>query len=158
MSKGSSMFQTIVVGTDGSETATSAVQKAVELAALCGGTLHLVHAHKLVSTGQMAHAAVAGAPTFDVEGVNRGIEEESRQIGAHAASQAERAGVQCETHLVPGDAADSLIDVATTVGADLIVVGNRGMTGARRFFLGSVPNKVAHHCPCNLLIIDTTPK
>jgi nucleotide-binding universal stress UspA family protein len=150
------MFQTIVVGTDGSETATSAVQKAVELAALHGATVHLVHAHRLVSSGQMAHAAAAGAPTFDVEGVNRGIEEESRQVGAHAASQAERAGVKCETHLVPGDAADALIDVATTVGADLIVVGNRGMTGARRFFLGSVPNKVAHHCPCNLLIVDTT--
>jgi len=151
------MFESIVVGTDGSQTATIAVQQAVELAALHGATLHLVHAHRLVSAGQMANAAVAGAPTFDIEGVNRGIEEESRQVGVHAASQAERAGVKCETHLVPGDAADALIDVAEQVGADLIVVGNRGMTGARRV-LGSVPNKVSHHSPCSLLIIDTMKK
>ena len=41
-------------------------------------------------------------------------------------------------------------------GADLIVVGNKGMTGARRFLLGSVPNKISHHAPCSVLIIRTT--
>jgi nucleotide-binding universal stress UspA family protein len=45
--------------------------------------------------------------------------------------------------------------VAENVGADLVVVGNRGMSGVRRFVLGSVPNKVSHHSPCNLLIVDT---
>ena len=55
-----------------------------------------------------------------------------------------------------GEAADALIGVAEETGADLIVVGNRGMSGARRFVLGSVPNTVSHHCPCILLIVDTT--
>ena len=55
-----------------------------------------------------------------------------------------------------GDAADALIRVATNARADLIVVGNRGMAGARRFVLGSVPNKVSHHCPSSLLIVDTS--
>ena len=50
---------------------------------------------------------------------------------------------------------DALIDVAEQVNADLLVVGNRGMSGVRRM-LGSVPNKVSHHCPCTLLIVDTT--
>jgi nucleotide-binding universal stress UspA family protein len=63
--------------------------------------------------------------------------------------------VNCETHQLPGDAADALLDVAEQVGADLLVVGNRGMTGARRFVLGSVPNEVSHHSPCSLLIVDT---
>jgi nucleotide-binding universal stress UspA family protein len=46
--------------------------------------------------------------------------------------------------------------VAETEGADLIVVGNKGMTGARRFLLGNVPNKVSHHAPCSVLIVRTS--
>ena len=60
-----------------------------------------------------------------------------------------------ETHSRPADAATALIDVAEEVGADLLVIGNRGMSGARRFILGSVPNKISHHSPCSLLIVDT---
>ncbi len=55
-----------------------------------------------------------------------------------------------------GDPADAILDVAEEQGADLIVVGNRGMTGAKRFLLGSVPNKISHHAPCSVLIIRTT--
>jgi len=149
------MFDVIVVGTDGSETAGIALTKAIELAAKFDATLHVVHAHRLVSTAALGQAAAAGGPTFDIVEVNRGIEADSREVSARAATQAERAGVKCETHHLPGDAADALIDVAEQVGADLLVLGNRGMTGARRFVLGSVPNKVSHHCPCSLLIVDT---
>ena len=52
-----------------------------------------------------------------------------------------------------GDAADAILDVAEEQGSDLIVVGNKGMTGATRFLLGSVPNKVSHHAPCSVLIV-----
>ena len=55
-----------------------------------------------------------------------------------------------------GDAADKIIEIAENEGADLIVIGNKGMTGAKRFLLGSVPNKVSHHAPCSVLIIRTT--
>ena len=48
------------------------------------------------------------------------------------------------------------LDVAEEQGAELIVVGNKGMTGAKRFLLGSVPNKVSHHAPCSVLIVRTT--
>ena len=58
-------------------------------------------------------------------------------------------------HSRPTDAATALIDIAEEVGADLLVIGNRGMSGARRFILGSVPNKISHHAPCSLLIVDT---
>ena len=57
---------------------------------------------------------------------------------------------------MPGDPADALIGAAQDIGADLIVVGSRGMSGMRRFILGSVPNRVSHHCPCSLLIVDTS--
>ena len=66
------------------------------------------------------------------------------------------AGAEVRTHARQGDPADALLDVAEELGADVIVVGNKGMTGAKRFLLGSVPNKVSHHAPCSVLIIRTT--
>jgi len=55
-----------------------------------------------------------------------------------------------------GDAADAILDIAEEQRSELIVVGNKGMTGAKRFLLGSVPNKVSHHAPCSVLIVRTT--
>ena len=66
------------------------------------------------------------------------------------------ASTQVETFARQGDAADAILDVAEEQRADLIVVGNKGMTGAKRFLLGSVPNKVSHHAPCSVLIVRTT--
>ena len=63
---------------------------------------------------------------------------------------------EVETFARQGDAADAILDVAEEQRSDLIVVGNRGMTGAKRFLLGSVPNKVSHHAPCSVLIVRTT--
>ena len=151
------MFDVIVVGTDGSESAAVAVRRATALAKLTSGTLHVVSAYRPVSIGSVAMAASAGAATPDVESVNRTMTAEGERVCEHAASEARREGVKVELHAVPGDAADVLVTVAKDVGADLVVVGNRGMSGARRFVLGSVPNKVSHHCPCSLLIVDTTP-
>jgi nucleotide-binding universal stress UspA family protein len=64
--------------------------------------------------------------------------------------------VKVDTFAREGDAADAILDVAEETNADLIVVGNKGMTGTKRFLLGSVPNKVSHHAPCSVLIIRTT--
>jgi nucleotide-binding universal stress UspA family protein len=73
-----------------------------------------------------------------------------------ARAAATTAGVgEVETHARQGDAADAILDVAEEQGADLIVIGNKGMTGAKRFLLGSVPNKVSHHAPCSVLIVRT---
>jgi nucleotide-binding universal stress UspA family protein len=73
-----------------------------------------------------------------------------------AAAESQAAGVATETYARQGDPADAILDVAEERGADLIVVGNKGMTGAKRFLLGSVPNKVSHHAPCSVLIIRTS--
>jgi nucleotide-binding universal stress UspA family protein len=64
-------------------------------------------------------------------------------------------GVEMETHAVRGDPAEALIEIAEETGAELIVVGSKGMTGARRFLLGNVPNKVSHHAHCSVLIVRT---
>jgi nucleotide-binding universal stress UspA family protein len=73
-----------------------------------------------------------------------------------AASELGKDGVQVETFARQGDPADAILDVAEEHNADLIIVGNKGMTGAKRFLLGSVPNKVSHHAPCSVLIVRTT--
>ncbi|HUI47428.1 MAG TPA: universal stress protein [Acidimicrobiia bacterium] len=150
------MFDVIVVGTDGSESAGVAVEHAADLALMKGGILHIVSAYRPVSLGSVAMAASAGASPIDVDQVNRGVAAEGELVCEHAAEAARRRGVKVEVHAVPGEPADVLIGVAQEVGADVLVVGNRGMSGARRFVLGSVPNKVSHHCPCSLLIVDTS--
>jgi nucleotide-binding universal stress UspA family protein len=149
------MFKTIVVGTDGSATAGIAVQRAIDIAALSGGTLHVVHAYRTVSLGTASIAASGGGPTVDMEAVNHELAEQASLICTHAAQAAERQGFSVEVHAAAGDPADAILTIAKDCGADLVVVGNRGMNGARRFVLGSVPNKVSHHCPCDLLIVDT---
>jgi nucleotide-binding universal stress UspA family protein len=73
---------------------------------------------------------------------------------ARAAASLEEAGVRVERHAVDGSPADAIISVAEAAGADLIVVGSRGMQGARRV-LGSTPNSVAHKAPCHVLVAKT---
>jgi nucleotide-binding universal stress UspA family protein len=146
------MFETIVVGTDGSETAEEAVRQATALARTCGDRtrIHLVTAYKpveamLVGT-EVVPAGLAGA--VDPRG-------EARLVADEAADKIRAEGVEVETYVWPGDAASAIIDVAATAKADVIVVGSRGMSGAARFLLGSVPNRVSHHAPCNVLIVRT---
>ena len=73
-----------------------------------------------------------------------------------AAAEAKKEKVTVVTHPREGDPADAILDVAEENGADLVLVGNKGMTGARRFLLGSVPNKISHHSPCDVWIVKTT--
>jgi nucleotide-binding universal stress UspA family protein len=73
-----------------------------------------------------------------------------------AASIAQAEGVAVNTYARQADPSDAILDVAEEQKADLIVVGNKGMAGAKRFLLGSVPDKISHHAPCSVMIIRTT--
>ena len=150
------MFTTIVVGTDGSDNAAIAVRRAAELAKAGGGTLHVVHAYQPMSHGQLAMGATNMGPAVDVDQINAGITDHAGTVCANAATAAAAEGVSVETHSVAGDPTDALISVAESEHADLVVVGNRGMGSVKRFFLGSVPNKISHHAPCSVLIVDTS--
>jgi len=146
------MFAAIVVGTDGSETAARAVAMATEMARVHGARLHLVTAYEPVvpalsaeeqeALGELAWMASPG--------------ERAERIAAGAADEAGDAGIEVETHVTVGDPAHALIDVAEQRGADLIVVGNKGLSSPARFLLGSVPSKVVHHAPCHVLVVRTT--
>jgi nucleotide-binding universal stress UspA family protein len=147
------MFRQIVVGTDGSETAGKAVAQAAELAASVGSVLLIVSAFEPVGGSRLREEAVQ-APD-DVRWMVNPREDVDATL-ATAIEVAEEKGVAVRTFARQGDPADAILDVAEEEHADLIVVGNKGMTGAKRFLLGSVPNKVSHHAPCSVLIVRTT--
>jgi nucleotide-binding universal stress UspA family protein len=147
------MFNRIVVGTDGSETAAEAVRQAVELARLTGAQLSIVSAYSS-SSGRRAQTAQQEAPA-DVQ-YELGPREDVILVLDAAAAQAKAAGVEVQTHPVEADPADAILNVAEETKADLIVVGNKGMTGARRYLLGSVPNNVSHHAQCSVIIVRTS--
>jgi nucleotide-binding universal stress UspA family protein len=147
------MFSAIVVGTDGSETAGKAVLQATELAKQVGASINLVSAYEPVANQRLRKEA-RDVPK-DLEWMVNPREDVEATL-KEAAEQVEEAGVKVETYAREGDAADAILDVAEETHADLIVVGNKGMTGTKRFLLGSVPNKVSHHAPCSVLIIRTT--
>jgi nucleotide-binding universal stress UspA family protein len=147
------VFKRIVVGTDGSETAAQAVAQAIELAGLSGATLSIVSAYQ-PAPGRRVQAEQAGAPA-DVQ-YEIGPREDVNLILDAAAAEAKKAGLEVQTHPVEADPADAILNVAEEAKADLIVVGNKGMTGARRYLLGSVPNNVSHHASCSVIIVRTT--
>jgi len=123
-------YERILVGTDGSATAARAVARAVQIAASTGASLTILTA----GPAERGQAVV----------------EAARE--AHA-----DAGVPIDVLVVDDDPVRALVDTAREGGYDLLVVGNKGMTGLTRFLhLGSVPNKLSHHLPCNLLIVKTT--
>jgi nucleotide-binding universal stress UspA family protein len=136
------MYSTIVVGTDGSETARQAVRQATRLAAASGARIELVSAYEPV-------------PQSPPDGWSVSAREDVEAALREAAEEIMAAGVEVAIYARQGDPAAALLDVAEERRADLIVVGNRGLTGAERFLLGSVPNKVSHHAPCSVLIIRT---
>jgi nucleotide-binding universal stress UspA family protein len=147
------MFRSIVVGTDGSETAQKAVQEAIELAKAVGASIELVSAYEPVPNARLRQEA--RETPDDIQWMVNPREEVDSTL-SEACDAVREAGVDVKTYAREGDPADAILDVAEEKGADLIVVGNKGMTGAKRFLLGSVPNKVSHHAPCSVLIIRTT--
>jgi nucleotide-binding universal stress UspA family protein len=147
------VFATIVVGTDGSQTATEAVRQAADLARTVGARLEIVSAYEPVPRARLRSESKHAPP--DIQWAINPREDVDATL-ADAAAIARDAGVDVAVHPRQGDPADAILDVAEELGADLVVVGNKGMTGAKRFLLGSVPNKISHHAPCGVLIIRTT--
>jgi nucleotide-binding universal stress UspA family protein len=151
--KGRDMFGSIVVGTDGSETASEAVRQATELAKAVGAQIFIVSAFEPVGNQRLREERQ------EVPDDMSWMVNEREDVNATlktAAEQIEEAGVKVESFARQGDPADAILDVAEEQKADLIIVGNKGMSGAKRFLLGSVPNKVSHHAPCSVMIIRTT--
>ncbi len=128
-SRGGLMYKRIVIATDGSPTAGVAAQTGASLAAAVGAEAILL------SVGE---PAIVGP------------------VLAEAAESLASTGASLVTRAVAGDPAEAICEVAEREGADLVVVGNKGMTGSKRFLMGSIPNHVSHNAPCDVLIVRTT--
>ncbi|GAC1581856.1 MAG: universal stress protein [Candidatus Dormibacteria bacterium] len=145
------MYRKILVGTDGLPSAQKAVSKAAELAELCGAELHIVTVIRtgspllMEATLPSAMPEMSWAPERE-EAIERILEEASRPFSGR---------LDVQTHGRAGDPGEAILEVASATGADLIVLGNRGMQGYRRI-LGSVPNHVSHAATCSLLIVQTS--
>jgi nucleotide-binding universal stress UspA family protein len=143
------MGEHFVVGTDGSETAKVAVAEAVRLAKSLDAEVHLVSSYK-----PLRGAKIAGAPEGAAKVWAPLPDANVEAVLSEAAAGARMAGVKVETHALEEEPADALLKVADDVDATMIVVGSRGMHGAKRV-LGSVPNAVSHKASCNVLIVST---
>jgi nucleotide-binding universal stress UspA family protein len=144
------MYQSIVVGTNGSPTADIALDRAIALAKMTGAVLHVVSAYEPAP----AHVA-GGRPAAEVQAAPVTQHFKVDAVLDRATHIAQGGGIEIDAHGPRGDAASAIISVAEETKADLIVLGSKGMQGARRV-LGSVPNKVSHHAPCDVLIVQTT--
>jgi nucleotide-binding universal stress UspA family protein len=144
------MAETIVVGTDGSETAKRAVDEAVRLAKALGAELHLVSAFEA-----LRGARIAGAPEGAAKVWAPLPDAQVEATLSETAAVVRIGGMEVSTHALEKDPADALLEVADKVGASMIVVGSQGMHGAKRLTLGNVPNKVSHRARCNVLIVAT---
>ena len=144
------MIETIAVGTDGSGTADKAVEFAMDMAEKFGAKLVIASSYRPVTEDKIrAEQREAPEdiqwsinPTEAVDSTLKSVEERARDRGLETTSEARQ-----------GDPADVLCEIAEQHGADLLVVGNKGM---QRRVLGSVPNSVSHKAPCSVLIVKTT--
>ena len=146
------MYRTIVVGTDCSATADIAVDRAADMARAMGARLHLVSAFSEPVGVVLAASAAAGTVAPDWS--EAAIAERDARIEALGA-RLRLDGLEVTTAVDNGDAAATLIAEAARVDADVIVVGDKGLKGIRGL-LGSVPNRLTHKAPVDVLVVHTT--
>jgi nucleotide-binding universal stress UspA family protein len=147
-------YTTVVVGTDGSDSALAAVDRAAALAAAERAQLIVVCVAIPVAAAAAVSSAEFGEPRIDQDVPGA---EAAMDALAAASGRAEQAGVEDVTAvLAEGDPAQALLGVARERGADCIVVGSRGMNSLSGRLLGSVPADVAYRSPCDVLIVHAS--
>src|SRR5262245_12069985 len=139
------MISTVAVGTDGSETAEEAVRQAAEIARRYGAKLVLLSAFP----GPQGFVAYAG---IELEWASSS-REYAKMLLERGETALRQEGIECETRSGEGDPGDVLVQLAEDCGADLLVIGNKGM---KRRILGSIPNTVTHKADCSVMVVKTT--
>ncbi len=142
------MFSTVAVGTDGSGTASKAVDAAADLARRYEAKVVLLSAFQdpgwtpRDQSGSDVELQWALSPSARV-----------REILARTEQDLRSEGIECSILVDEGDPGDVIVRLAAECGADVLVIGNKGM---QRRVLGSVPNTVTHKAPCSVLVVKTT--
>lgn len=83
----------------------------------------------------------------------RPLEESGHNVLKNTIKIVESFGLEASNRLETGQVADTIINIAKEESTDLIVIGSRGLSGAKRFLLGSISNSVSHHAECPVLIV-----
>src|ERR671910_968283 len=146
----------ILLATDGSEEAVLAAQSAADLAARTGSELHVTHVGQVLSHGgagvKQSYVGVEVDPL--PAGPQEALDKESKELLEAQLARMGEAGVSVtEAHLMSGRADEEIILLAEGVGADLVVVGSRGLGGIRRARLGSVSDSIVRHTHCPVLVV-----
>jgi nucleotide-binding universal stress UspA family protein len=137
----------VVVGVDGSPGSATALLFALEEARLRGATLHVV------GTWQVPAMTYAGGAGVGIADLSAELETLAGKALDEALADLDVGDVPLEEHVLEGHPAGVLLDAGA--GADLLVVGSRGLGGFARLLLGSVGHEVAHHAPCPTVIVPT---
>ncbi len=144
-------YRNVIVGTDGSPTAELAVRHAATLAKAFGARLTIVTAY---APQPASPSDISEVPEDLLWRITDSAAADDRAGSAQVI--AKEVGVKdVRRRTSSGDPATAIIEVAEDTGGDLIVVGSKGMSSPSRFVLGSVPNKVSHHTPCDVMIVHT---
>jgi nucleotide-binding universal stress UspA family protein len=140
------MPRSIVVGTDGSQPAERALEEALAIAARDDADLHIVTAFP--DPALIRERITSGATAATVN-----LSQVADSVLSRATERANAKGVRAQTHASESEPAEAILQLASEVNADLIVVGSRGLSGIQRFLLGSVSAKVSEHASCSVMIV-----
>ena len=144
------MFEKIVVGVDGSDQSISALVTACDIAKKYESKLHLVHSPELETTG-----IAVGSGAVEIKPEPEAIAAAGEKVMAAAKAKAEEAGCPPTQCVVGNDSpATEILNCAEEIGADLIVLGRRGLGSITSLLLGSVSQKVSHEAKCACLTVS----
>jgi nucleotide-binding universal stress UspA family protein len=146
------MFDTIVVGVDGSDHSYKAVEYAVDIARLAGSTLLLLTAFRPIRMPDSSHSMVR--PQLHPDPADTRMFEKAREVVEAAGDWARKRGAaKVETYARHGPPARTLVSFAHEKNASAIVVGSRGLGDVSGYLLGSVSQKISHMADCTCIIV-----
>ncbi|MFD1684656.1 universal stress protein [Halobellus litoreus] len=140
------MYDRILIPTDGSECADSAVEHALDIAAQYDAELHVL---SVVDSRDVSHSAPAISP----EQVQQTLRDRAESVVESVAERAEAAGVTVVTAVEPGIPDDVVVEYAADEDCDLIVMGTHGRTGLERYLLGSVTERTVRRSSVPVLTV-----
>lgn len=165
---GKGAYEKILVGADGSTTAMAAVEMAAGLSKALGTSPTIVTVYESPSEQELEQMKAGASDAIHAWNMTKDQKQtpegfgwriagaaQAEDILERAADHAAKSGVEAEVRAIEGTPAEALLDLAEKEDFDLIVVGSVGMTGAKRFMLGNVPNRLSHHTPVDILILHT---
>ncbi|MGG6312992.1 universal stress protein [Paenibacillus macerans] len=142
------LFTKIVAAYDGSKAANKALDKAIELSKLSpGAMLEVLHVYDF----PRFYVADGFAPV--PASMNKDFYELAERTAEEAKNRLQAAGLEPKVEMEQGPPAESILDYAKKNGADLIVIGSRGLGGIREFVLGSVSHNVVQHAQIPVLVV-----